>query len=139
MPEMQLKRQGLPGNKYRLMMGDMKDEKKSFKEAWSRPMELTHRIAARVPPTAKNKRRMFIDGEIKRMLRDIIHKKLDSMKIGENTDDDLLGLLLQSDTMNVAIKIKTRKTMGSRIDDVIEECKLFYYRQETTSILLTGH
>ncbi|KAJ0962634.1 hypothetical protein J5N97_027756 [Dioscorea zingiberensis] len=45
-------------------------------------------------PTAKNKRRMFIDSEIKRMLRDIIHKKIDSMKIGENTDDDLLSLFI---------------------------------------------
>ncbi|KAJ0962636.1 hypothetical protein J5N97_027758 [Dioscorea zingiberensis] len=337
---MQLRRQGLPGNKYRLMMGDMKDERKAFKEAWSRPMELTHRIAARVIPydhqmvqthgkisfkwngttprvniwnpemsreillnksghiikpqfnplirllttgvstlegeewaqrrklinpafhmeklkemvpvfriscidlvkrwenlvsaegsceldvwpefqsltgdvisrtafgssfeegkqifelqkeqavlvieasrrsifqalgmfflsmykdismafimvqkgpafnliaclyrflpTAKNKRRMFIDSEIKRMLRDIIHKKLDSMKIGENADDDLLSLLLQSNTMNVAAEDKNKKNNGITIDDVIEECKLFYFAlaKRAPQFCLPGH
>ncbi|KAH7655772.1 Secologanin synthase protein [Dioscorea alata] len=49
MLEMQLRRQGLRGNKYR-PLADIKDEAASFKEAWSRPMELTHKIIPRVIP-----------------------------------------------------------------------------------------
>ena len=49
MLEMQLRRQGLRGNKYRPLT-DIKDEMAAFKEAWSRPMELTHRIMPRVIP-----------------------------------------------------------------------------------------
>ena len=88
-------------------------------------------------PTAKNKRRMFIDKEIKRMLRDIIHKKLDSMEMGGSASDDLLGLLLQSYNQNASSKDKN-KNDGITIDNIIEECKLFYFAgQETTSVLLT--
>ncbi|XP_039143367.1 cytochrome P450 CYP72A219-like [Dioscorea cayenensis subsp. rotundata] len=88
-------------------------------------------------PTAKNKRRMFIDKEIKRMLREIICKKLDLMEMGTSANDDLLGLLLQSYNQNAASKDKN-KNNGITIDDIIEECKLFYFAgQETTSVLLT--
>ncbi|KAM0933123.1 putative secologanin synthase [Dioscorea sansibarensis] len=88
-------------------------------------------------PTAKNKRRMFIDKEIKRMLRDIIRKKLDSMEMGGSANDDLLGLLLQSYNQNATSKDKN-KNDGITIDNIIEECKLFYFAgQETTSVLLT--
>ncbi|KAH7658378.1 Secologanin synthase protein [Dioscorea alata] len=305
MLEMQLRRQGIPGNKYRLLTGDRNDEKAAFKEAWSKPMELTHRIVPRVIPyhdhmvksygkiwfkwtgttprvniwdpdmmreillnrsghfikpednplmklltmglstlegqawaqrrklinpafhldklkemvpafrisciglaerwekllsaegsceldiwpefqkltgdmisrsafgssfeegkrifelqkeqtvlaieaarslylpgfrflpTAKNKRRMFIDKEIKRILRDIICKKLDSMEIRGSANDDLLSLLLQSHNPIAASKDQN-KNSGITIEDIIEECKLFYFAgQETTSILLT--
>ena len=50
MLETQLRKQGIPGNNYRLLYGDMNDEKAAFKEAWSKPMELTHSIVPRVIP-----------------------------------------------------------------------------------------
>lgn len=95
--------------------------------------------AARVPyipgykfvPTAKNKRRMWIDKEIKTALTEMIRRKLTSMETEGSSQNDLLGLLLQF----------TRgddKKYSITIEDVIEECKLFYIAgQETTSTLLT--
>lgn len=50
MLELQLRKQGIPGNKYRPFTGDMNDEKAAVKEAWSKPMELTHSIIPRVIP-----------------------------------------------------------------------------------------
>lgn len=40
----------IPGNKYRLLTGDMNDEKAAFRDAWSKLMELTHKIAPCVIP-----------------------------------------------------------------------------------------
>ncbi|CAL9093851.1 unnamed protein product [Musa acuminata var. zebrina] len=86
----------------------------------------------RFVPTAKNKRRMHIHREIKSMLMDMINKKLDSIAKGESTADDLLGLLVQYSND------KDHGNCSITTDDVIEECKLFYFAgQETTSVLLT--
>ncbi|GMY29050.1 cytochrome P450 72A397-like [Fagus crenata] len=80
-------------------------------------------------PTKKNKRRYTIDNEIKATLRDMIRRKEQSMRDGELDNNDLLGLLLQC---------KEQSNNGLTIDDVIEECKLFYFAgQETTATLLT--
>lgn len=71
---------------------------------------------------------------------DMIVIKEAAMKAGESANDDLLSLLLESNNnsgnndMSVNHKTKNRMT----IEDVIEECKLFYFAgMETTSILLT--
>lgn len=83
----------------------------------------------RLVPTAKNKRRKLLDEEIKSILRAIINRKLKLMESEESYCSDLLGLLLQ-----LTKDEKDRIT----IEDVIEECKLFYFAgQETTSTLLT--
>lgn len=80
-------------------------------------------------PTKKNKRRYEVDAEIKAMLRDIICKKQKAMQNGESGNGDLLGLLLQC---------KEEKGNEMTIEDVIEECKLFYFAgQETTANWLT--
>uniref|UniRef100_A0A2N9ES92 Cytochrome P450 n=1 Tax=Fagus sylvatica TaxID=28930 RepID=A0A2N9ES92_FAGSY len=80
-------------------------------------------------PTKKNKRRYTIDNDIKATLRDMIRRKEQSMRDGELDNNDLLGLLLQC---------KEQSNNGMTIEDVIEECKLFYIAgQETTAILLT--
>lgn len=51
------------------------------------------------------------------------------MERGEGTKDDLVGLLLETNM---------RDDMGMTIEDVIEECKVFYFAgMETTSVLLT--
>ncbi|XP_042438795.1 cytochrome P450 72A397-like [Zingiber officinale] len=96
--------------------------------------------AARIPyipgfrfvPTSSNKRRMLIDNEIRSLLKDMINKKTDAISKGEATGDDLLGLLVQYSND------EARGDHSITIDDVIEECKLFYFAgQETTSVLLT--
>nr|XP_027079810.1 cytochrome P450 CYP72A219-like [Coffea arabica] len=80
-------------------------------------------------PTKKNKRRYEVDAEIKAVLRDIICKKQKAMQNGESGNGDLLGLLLQC---------KEEKGNEMTIEDVIEECKLFYLAgQETTANWLT--
>lgn len=80
-------------------------------------------------PTKKNKKRYGIDKEIKAALRNIIHKKEQAMQNGDSGDADLLGLLL---------KCRDEADNDMTIEDVIEECKLFYFAgQETTANLLT--
>lgn len=87
-------------------------------------------------PTKKNKQRMYLDKEIKSTLRDLIHRKEVAMKMGESSNDDLLGLLLQSTDCNEVGN--NSKNIRLTIDEVIEECKLFYFAgHETTSVWLT--
>ncbi|CAK9162214.1 unnamed protein product [Ilex paraguariensis] len=80
-------------------------------------------------PTKKNRRRYQIDNEIKAMLREMIQQKEKAMSNGESCGSDLLGLLLQC---------KEQIDNDLTIEDVIEECKLFYFAgQETTANWLT--
>ncbi|XP_027081043.1 cytochrome P450 CYP72A616-like [Coffea arabica] len=80
-------------------------------------------------PTKKNRRRYQVDTEIEAMLRVLICKKQKAMQDGEAGNADLLGLLLQC---------KEEKGNELTIEDVIEECKQFYFAgQETTANWLT--
>ncbi|KAM0932723.1 putative secologanin synthase [Dioscorea sansibarensis] len=90
-------------------------------------------------PTPMNKRRRQVDKEMKRILRDMIEKREKAMRKGESSKNDLLGILLESNMKECEEeqgKSKNRVIMTT--EDVIEECKLFYFAgQETTSVLLT--
>lgn len=90
-------------------------------------------------PTKKNKRRVNLDKEIKSILRELIHKKEQAMKMGETSNDDLLGLLLHSNNSDSTQEHENSlNNRGLTIEEVIEECKLFYFAgQESTSVLLT--
>lgn len=79
-----------------------------------------------------------INNELKSMLRKIINRKVKALKDGEaSTEDDLLGVLLDTNVKEIQ-RLGNKKDSGMSIDDVIEECKLFYFAgQETTGILLT--
>ncbi|XP_022761130.1 cytochrome P450 CYP72A219-like [Durio zibethinus] len=80
-------------------------------------------------PTEKNRRRYRINREVKKLLRDVIHKKEQAIQNGESSNDDLLSLLLLC---------KEQSENDMSIEDVIEECKLFYIAgQETTANWLT--
>ncbi|KAF6140534.1 hypothetical protein GIB67_035561 [Kingdonia uniflora] len=61
------------------------------------------------------------------------------MRIGESSGDDLLSMMLQSNNKNYLHEnAKESTTNGMSIEEIIEECKLFYFvGQETTSIWLT--
>lgn len=53
--EKRLRQEGIAGNKYKLVMGDMKEYIRLVTEAWSKPMNLNHQIVSRVDPfTLKN-------------------------------------------------------------------------------------
>ena len=74
--------------------------------------------------------------EIKTILQDLIGKRIQAMREGESTKDDLLGLLLESSMRETGTSGQSGIAMT--IEDVIEECKLFYFAgMETTSVLLT--
>uniref|UniRef100_A0A7N0VFI4 Cytochrome P450 n=1 Tax=Kalanchoe fedtschenkoi TaxID=63787 RepID=A0A7N0VFI4_KALFE len=58
------------------------------------------------------------------------------MTEGKGATNDLLGLLLESN-LNAMKENKHEKDVGMSLEDVTEECKLFYFAgQETTSSLL---
>ncbi|KAH7651920.1 Secologanin synthase protein [Dioscorea alata] len=89
-------------------------------------------------PTPMNKRRSQVDKELKRILRDMIEKKEKAIRMGESSKDDLLGILLESNIKESEEEHGKSKNRGMTTEDVIQECRLFYFAgQETTSVLLT--
>ncbi|RID71610.1 hypothetical protein BRARA_C03537 [Brassica rapa] len=81
-------------------------------------------------PTKDNRRIKAGSREIQVILRGIINKRLRAREAGEAPSDDLLGILLESNSGQA-------KGNEMSIEDVMEECKLFYFAgQETTSVLL---
>ncbi|KAL8244501.1 hypothetical protein R6Q59_010759 [Mikania micrantha] len=136
--EKSLREQGLTGNRYRFFFGDLKEMVQMAKEAKLKPIKLTDSIVPRVIPflpTKRNRRMMEIDQEVKSSIKKIINKRLTTKENGESSKEDLLGILLDSNDKE--IKLQGYTTFGLSIDDVIEECKLFYFGgQETTTTLL---
>ncbi|AEE75551.1 cytochrome P450 [Arabidopsis thaliana] len=81
-------------------------------------------------PTKGNRRMKAKAREIQVILRGIVNKRLRAREAGEAPNDDLLGILLESN-------LGQTKGNGMSTEDLMEECKLFYFvGQETTSVLL---
>ncbi|RZC85855.1 hypothetical protein C5167_026529 [Papaver somniferum] len=81
-------------------------------------------------PTKKNLRRKQLVKEINGILRRFISRREELMKTDPSSSSDLLGLLLQSNN--------TENSDRLTIDEVIDECKVFYLvGQETTRSLVT--
>lgn len=84
-----------------------------------------------------------INKEVNSILRGVVGKRMRAMAMregGESTTgaDDLLGLLLESNNTRHEGENGLQSALGMTIEDVIEECKLFYFAgMETTSVLLT--
>ncbi|KAL0857557.1 hypothetical protein Bca101_062711 [Brassica carinata] len=77
-------------------------------------------------PTKSNMRMKAIDKEIDRILRGMVSKR----EAGEAENNDLLGILLAS-------SLEESGGNGMSVEEVMKECKLFYFAgQETTSVLL---
>ncbi|CAO2038339.1 unnamed protein product [Urochloa humidicola] len=82
-------------------------------------------------PTKNNIRMHQISNEVNSILRGLVGRRVEAIRKGKSdTNDDLLGLLLESNMSPMG--------EGMTTEDVIEECKLFYLAgTETTSSLLT--
>ncbi|XP_061337077.1 cytochrome P450 72A68-like isoform X1 [Gastrolobium bilobum] len=87
-------------------------------------------------PNTTQRRMKQIYRDVQVSLKDIINKREKALKAGEAAKNDLLGILLESNHKEIEEQ-GNNKNVGMNIEDVIEECKLFYFAgQETTSSLL---
>ncbi|KAI8552353.1 hypothetical protein RHMOL_Rhmol06G0260100 [Rhododendron molle] len=85
-------------------------------------------------PTKTNRKMRKIYNEVGALVRNIINKRLRTMN-GEG-DNDLLGILLKSNLKALDQELGS-KNIKLTVEDIIEECKLFYLAgQETTLALL---
>ncbi|KAJ8638994.1 hypothetical protein MRB53_015688 [Persea americana] len=88
-------------------------------------------------PVRVNKRRNEIDKEVCALLRGMIKEREKEMKMGNVSSNDLLGLLMESNFRD-SQEQGNSNAAAMTTEEVIDECKLFYFAgQETTSVLLT--
>ncbi|XP_073128025.1 cytochrome P450 CYP72A219-like [Henckelia pumila] len=87
-------------------------------------------------PTRTNKRVKDISREMRCLLEGIIKKRVEAIEMGEANaivGDDLLGVLMESNSQENG----NNNNRGMSIEDVIDECQLFYFAgSDTTSCLL---
>lgn len=77
-----------------------------------------------------------IESQVCPIIGRLINKRIEAIKSGEAVNPDLLGILLESNFQE--IETHGNKSFGLTIDEIIEECKVFYFGgQETTSTLLS--
>lgn len=90
----------------------------------------------RFVPTMVNRRINEIGKDIKSSLKDMINKRVKILKEGGENKNDLLGILIETNHKEIK-EHGNNVNVGMNIEDVIQECKLFYFAgQETTSTLL---
>ncbi|XP_057870278.1 cytochrome P450 734A1-like [Cryptomeria japonica] len=89
-------------------------------------------------PTAKNRQRWNVDKEIRRSLRQIIDAR-EKTAITEKTGGygaDLLGLMMSESKEQGRVNVQSNG--GLSTEEIIDECKTFYFvGHDTTSLLLT--
>ncbi|KAH9723594.1 cytochrome P450 family 72 subfamily A polypeptide 10 [Citrus sinensis] len=87
----------------------------------------------RFVPNRLNRKLKSNHNETGELVKGIINKREEALKVGKaSNNDDLLGILMESNHKEIQ-----EKETGLSIEEVIEECKLFYLAgQETTASLL---
>ncbi|PIA45526.1 hypothetical protein AQUCO_01600009v1 [Aquilegia coerulea] len=87
-------------------------------------------------PTKRNNRMKKIGREVRNLLRDIVKKREMAINMGEAPKNDLLGVLMESNHNEMKDDMNSKR-VGMTIDEIIDECRLFYFAgQESTSTLL---
>ncbi|ESW21355.1 hypothetical protein PHAVU_005G063800 [Phaseolus vulgaris] len=127
----------------RTAFGSSFEEGRRIFQLLKEQIELTVEIISKVyipgwrfVPTTKQRRMKAIDKEIKCSLTDIINNRVKALETGEATKMDLLGILLESNQKEIEEQ-GNNKNIGMNNEDVIAECKLFYFAgHETVSSLL---
>ncbi|XP_022974803.1 cytochrome P450 CYP72A219-like [Cucurbita maxima] len=89
----------------------------------------------RFVPTKSNNIMKKISKELKTLLMDVINKRQRAMMAGEAMHNDLLSILLQSNLKEILEH--GNNDVGMSIEDIVDECRVFYLAgQETTAMLL---
>ncbi|KAK4285801.1 hypothetical protein QN277_002449 [Acacia crassicarpa] len=110
----------------------LKEQAELFMKLFFKPYISRYRFL----PTSGNNRMTRNERDIRASLKGIINKKEKAMEAGEASKDNLLGILLESNHKEIEQHGKSKDNVMT-IEEVIEECKLFYFAgQETTSCLL---
>nr|QBM10924.1 7-deoxyloganic acid-7-hydroxylase [Swertia mussotii] len=92
-----------------------------------------HIPGQRFLPTKRNTRLRAIDKEVRARITVIIDKKMKAMNDKQTVASDFLGILLECNRNEIQSQGDSRMSL----DDIIGECKLFYFAgQDTTSTLL---
>ncbi|KAL9273891.1 Cytochrome P450 CYP72A219-like protein [Drosera capensis] len=93
----------------------------------------------RFVPTRTNRRLMKVDREIKYLLKGIIQDRKHDMDVGNPAKDDLLSILMESSFKELHSHGNgNNRHVKLTVDEVVDDCKLFYFAgQETTSLLLS--
>ncbi|XP_028072222.1 cytochrome P450 CYP72A219-like isoform X1 [Camellia sinensis] len=87
-------------------------------------------------PTKTNRQIKTNCEEVRALIRNIIINKREQTIEGGDGDNDLLGILWETN-LKASQEQGNKKNITLTTDEVIEECKLFYFAgQETTSALL---
>ncbi|KAK3009360.1 hypothetical protein RJ639_013096 [Escallonia herrerae] len=77
-----------------------------------------------------------IDKDVRALITDFINKKIKTVNEGKNGSKNLLEIILESNSNEIQENKSNSTVMG--IDEIIGECKLFYFAgQDTTSTSLT--
>ncbi|KAJ8626828.1 hypothetical protein MRB53_020135 [Persea americana] len=88
-------------------------------------------------PTKDNIRRKEINIEVESMLTEMIEKRKKAMEMGDAVEDDMLTVMVEA-YLKESQESGDSKSMGLTFDEVLDECKLFFFAgHETTSVLLT--
>ncbi|XP_061337076.1 cytochrome P450 72A68-like [Gastrolobium bilobum] len=127
----------------RTAFGSSYEEGRRIFELQKEQAELVTKVAmnAHIPgwrflPTTSHRRMKQIHRDVIASLRGMINKREKALKAGESAKNDLLGILLESNHKEIEEQ-RNNKNVEMNLEDVIEECKLFYFAgKETTSVLL---